>query len=99
MQATHTTFLRILELSRQGKHAYLFPKLEAANVLNIGLLCHDGCDVKFNKKEATVMKNGQTILKGIRNNNNGTWETQLPLVFHNYSPSSLPSAAVNGIIK
>ena len=90
MQATHITSLQIPELSRQGKQAYLFPKLKTAN---------DGCDVKFNKKEATVMKNGQTILKGIRNNNNGTWETQLPLVFHNYSPSSLPSAAVNGIIK
>ena len=45
------------------------------------------------------MKNGQTILKGIRNNNNCMWETQLPLAFHNSSSSSLPSVVANDIIK
>ena len=46
-----------------------------------------------------MVKNGQTILKGIRNNKNVMWETQLSLAFHNSSPSSLPLAAANNIIK
>ena len=36
MQATHTTSLKISELSRQRKQAYFFPKLKTANLLSRG---------------------------------------------------------------
>ena len=100
MQATHSTSLQIPELSPTGSQAYLFPKLKSANLLSIGQFCDDGCNVNFNKHEATVVKNGKTLLKGIRNNNNGMWETPLPIATsHNHAPVPFTNAMANGIIK
>ena len=100
MQATHRTTLNIPELSPTGSPAYLFPKLKSANLLSIGQFCDDGCNVNFNKHEATVVKNGKTLLTGIRNNNNGMWETTLPITTPlQNAPVPFTDAMANGIIK
>ena len=89
--------LNLPHLSTHGNKVHIFKDLQSANLISIGQLCDDGCEVKFTKYNMIATKNNHTILTAHRNQHNGMWV----IPFDNNSPPSLssPTHLANGIIK
>ena len=57
--ATHKGQLPFPYVSSTGKSAYVLPDLTSANLISVGQLCDDGCEVLFKKENAVVTKKFQ----------------------------------------
>ena len=64
-------------LSTTVKQASVLEGLSNASLLSIGQLCDDNCIAIFDKQNLHVFKNGQCIVKGIRNWTNGLWDINI----------------------
>ena len=64
-------------LSSPATDALVLPGLTSANLISVGQLCDDGCEVRFNKEAATILKNNKIITTGIRNLRDGLWDILL----------------------
>ena len=62
------------ELSKCAKQALILPKLSSSNLVSVGQLCDDGCEIILNKYELTAIKNNKVIVKGYRNKHDGLWD-------------------------
>ena len=56
MEPTHETSLNIPALSEAGNKAYVFPKLKSANLISVGQLCDDNCDILLNKNKCARLE-------------------------------------------
>ena len=59
------------------------PKLQSASLLSLGQLCDDNCTVELKKNTIKVFKNGQQLLQGQRNKNDGLWDLHIPYQIKN----------------
>ena len=59
------------ELSKFAKQTLILPKLASSNLISIGQLCDDNCEIILNKHELTAIKNNKVIVKGYRNKHDG----------------------------
>ena len=71
MESTHIATLQLPGLSKQARQIHIFPKIQIAPLILLGALCDDGCTIKLDKKETSIQKNEEEIIKGIRNNKIG----------------------------
>ena len=67
------------QLSDVAKHAYIFEGITNSTLLSVGKFCDDGCEVLFTKELALITKNGEILLTGDRNPQDGLWDIHLPL--------------------
>ena len=62
------------ELSSNAQETMVLPKLTSSNLISLGQLCDDNCNIILNKKEMCAIKNNKIILKGYRNLKDGLWD-------------------------
>ena len=67
-------FLPLPSLSKEAKRTQVFSAITNASLILIGQLRNDGCEAKFAKKSMSVSKDGEKIMEGVRNFNDGLWE-------------------------
>jgi hypothetical protein len=89
------------ELSTQAKTGHIFDSLQSGSLISIGQLCDDDCVALFSKYDVKIIKNGQGIILGKRNLNNGLWNIPLapkaPMQL--LSPKVISHSAINGTIR
>lgn len=91
IKATHQGHLPYTKyLSPQATKTSLFPNLHN-NLISIGQLCDDGCEVLFTQSTMTVKKNSNIIFRGHRSTTDGLWNIHLPQT----SPSPSPNFATH----
>ena len=61
-------------LSKKAQQTMILPELKSSNLISIGQLCDDGCDIIIDKDQLVVSKNNNIILKGHRNTRDGLWD-------------------------
>jgi hypothetical protein len=61
------------ELSSKAKEGHIFDGLKSGSLLSIGQLCDDDCVALFTKYDVKIYKQGQIIIVGERDPNNGLW--------------------------
>ena len=88
-ESSHIATLQISVLSKQARQVHIFPKMNTAPLISLGVLFDYGRTITLEKKEMAVQNNGQEIIKGTRNKKNGTWEVPLD--------TQQPSAVINNI--
>ena len=74
LSSTKCGSLPIPTLSTNAKRTYVLKNLKNASLLSLGQLCDDDCIVQLRKPDMQVFKDGNIILKGIRNSEDGLWD-------------------------
>ena len=64
-------------LSDRAKTGNIIEGLNNASLLSIGQLCDDNCIAIFDKRYLHIFKNGQIVIKGIRNWTDGLWDVRV----------------------
>ena len=77
MESTHIATLQLPGLSNLARQIHIFPKMQTAPLISLGVLCDYGCTITLDKQEMSIQKNGEEIIKGTRNKNTGMWEVPL----------------------
>ena len=72
--SSHTAKLQIPGISKQARQIHIFPKINTAPLISLGVLYDDGRNITLDKKDMSVQNNGEEIIKGTRNNKTGMWE-------------------------
>ena len=79
MTSTHTAHLHLPNLPPEATQTHLFPALGDTHLLSIGKLCDADCTCTFSKTEATIKRNGKTIMEGTRSETAPRlWQINLP---------------------
>jgi hypothetical protein len=65
-------------LSEKAQKTMILPDLKSSNLISIGQLCDDGCDITLDKNEMIITKNNQFIMRGQRNPRDGLWDIPIP---------------------
>lgn len=96
MVSTHEAELNIpnCTLPKEAIIAHIFPDLAAHSLISIGNFCDHGCEAVFTATDASIVKDGQTILKGYRNPN-GLWILDLQQPTKRTQLPQLPEPAVH----
>ena len=76
-------------LSPAGRHAMIIPALKSANLISLGQLCDDNCNIVLTKSHLHTIKNGKIILQGYRNPRDGLWD--IPLTKHSANNQVQPT--------
>ena len=76
------------QLSSQAKTANILPHLQSASLISLGQLCDDDCTVILDKYSLTATKNGQVVLTGTRNPQDGLWDVSLTTFNSNSTKSN-----------
>jgi len=80
IRSTESALLNIPTLSNTATAAHTFKKLATGNLLSIGKLCDENCEVVFKKTTMEVTNNdGFIIIKGKRDTSNGLWKAAVPI--------------------
>jgi hypothetical protein len=88
------------ELSTQAKTGHIFDSLQSGSLISIGQLCDDDCVALFSKYDVKIIKDGQVIILGKRNPNNGLWNIPLaPKAPMPLAPPKVLSHSANGAIR
>jgi hypothetical protein len=61
-------------LTATARQAFILPNLKSANLISIGQLCDDDCNIVLNKKHLIAVKNNKIIMRGARNKADGLWD-------------------------
>lgn len=71
-----------LKLSSQlpSTKATVLPHLTTSSLISLGKLCDEGCNISLNKETMQVQRNGNMVLQGYRNQNDGLWD--IPVYNH-----------------
>ena len=71
-----------LKLSSQlpSTKATVLPHLTTSSLISLGKLCDEGCNISLNKETMQVKKDGNMVLQGYRNHNDGLWD--IPIYNH-----------------
>ena len=93
---THNGNLPLQHVSSRGSSSYILPGLTNANLVSVGQLCDDDCQVLFTKQQAIVSKNNKLVTIGTRNHQDGLWDIHFN-EFSTTSPSS-NHASANAVI-
>lgn len=65
------------QLSPAATQVVILPGLTSASLISVGQLCDDGCEVRFNKDHATIIKNNKLLITAPRNLQDGLWDVIL----------------------
>ena len=76
MTTTGTLFLDLPSLPSQARIAHRLPGI-TNNLISAPVLCDAGCTVSFNNKNVEVIKDGKTVLEGVRDRDNGLWRVPI----------------------
>ena len=77
MKSSHIATLHLTGLIKQGRQIQISQKMKTSPLISLGVLCDDRCTITLDKQEMLVQENGQEIIKGTRNKQNGIWEVPL----------------------
>ena len=77
MESTHIATLQLPGLSKLSRQIQIFPKMQTAPLISLGVLCDDVCTITLDKQAMYIQNNGEEIIKGARNKNTGMWEVPL----------------------
>ena len=58
MESTHISTFHLTGLSKQARQIHIFPKMQTALLISLGVLCDDGCTITLDKQEISTKKNG-----------------------------------------
>ena len=73
MESSHIATIQISGIIKQEMQIHILPNTKIAPLISLGLLCDGGCNITLDKKDMSVQKNGQEIIKGTRNKITGMW--------------------------
>jgi hypothetical protein len=79
------------ELSDEAKVGHIFDSLQSGSLISIGQLCDDDCVALFTKYNVKIIKNGNVIIIGKRNDTNGLWNIPLAPKAAPLQPTNLKS--------
>ena len=77
IDSTYIATLQLLVLSNQEIQIHIFPKMQTAPLISLGVLCDDRCTITLDKQKISIEKNGEEIIKSTRNKKTGMWEVPL----------------------
>ena len=77
MEFTHIATLQIPGLSKLARQIQIFPKIQTASLISLGVLCDYGCTITLDKQVMSIQNNEELITRGTRNKNTGMWEVPL----------------------
>ena len=64
-------------LKEDATEALVYPDITNESLLSIGQLCDDGCIAIFTRTKLYIIKNGEVVLVGQRNQRDKLWDVQL----------------------
>ena len=74
MKATHQVQATLSpKLSAKAQEGHVLDGLTTGSLVSIGKLCDDDCIALFTKYNVRIVKNGEVIIEGRRNPNNGLY--------------------------
>ena len=59
MESTHIATLQLPGVSRLVRQIHIFPKIQIAPLISLGVLCDDGCTITLYKQAMSIHKNGE----------------------------------------
>ena len=74
MESTHIATHQLPGISKQARQIHIFPKIQTAPLISLGILCDDGFTIILYKQEISIHDNGEEIIKGTRNKKTVMWE-------------------------
>ena len=77
MESKYITTLQLPGQNKQERQIQIFPKIQTAPLISLGVICDDGCTITLDKQEVYIHKNGEEIIKGTRHKKTGMWEAPL----------------------
>ena len=69
--------LQIPGISKLVRQIHIFPKMQTAPLVSLGVLCDDVCTTTLYKQAMSINNNGEKIIKGTRNKKTGIWEVPM----------------------
>ena len=54
MESTYTAKLQISGIRKQARQIHIFPKMQTAPLISLGVLCDDGCTITPDKQEISI---------------------------------------------
>ena len=67
-------YLKLAGIPREARKAYTFVELDQWSLLSLGMICDAGMEAKFTKSTALITHNGDTVLRGRRDETTrGMW--------------------------
>ena len=80
MKSTHSVQVPLApQLSKSAQHGHVLDGLKTGSALiSIGQLCDDDCAAIFTKFNVKIIKDGNIIITGTRDSQNGLWTIPLP---------------------
>ena len=69
----HSKILTLL--SNIATKSIVLSQLSNSSLVSLGQLCDDYCSTTLNKKHLNAYKNIKLIMKGLRKNKDGLWDT------------------------
>ena len=83
-------YLPHTRLSTDARKVYIFPLLTNASLFSLGQLFDNDCTITLDKQKLTISKNNNIIIQGVRNNNDGLWDINLPSITPIKIPKFIP---------
>ena len=74
MESSHIATLQLPGLIKQARQIHIIPKIKTAQLISLGVLCDDLCNIILDNQDMLVQKNGQEGIKDIRNKQTGIWD-------------------------
>ena len=79
MKSTHSVQVPLAsQLSKSAQHGHVLNGLKTGSLISIGQLCDDDCAAIFTKFNVKIIKDGNIIITGARDSQNGLWTIPLP---------------------
>jgi hypothetical protein len=66
IQSYHTSELLLEALPPEARQAHTLPGLVHNSLISVRKLCDSGCDVTFTQNKVEVIKNGKSVMSGLR---------------------------------
>jgi len=87
MNSTHSVQVPLApQLSASAQHGHVLNGLKTGSLISIGQLCDDDCAAIFTKFNVKIIKDGNIIITGNRDPQNGLWN--IPLAPKPFLPTS-----------
>jgi hypothetical protein len=77
IQSSHTSELILSELPPEARRAHILPGLVHNSLISVGQLCDSGCNVTFTQDKVDVIKNGKSVMSGLRDHKSRLWRVAL----------------------
>jgi hypothetical protein len=77
IQSSHTSEFLLSALSPEVRQAHILPRLVHTSLISVGELCNSGCVFTLTQDKVEVIKNGKSVMSGVRDQKSRLWRVVL----------------------